>query len=691
MNISATLFFFRRIAYMKPKIGWIMIMFKQIKNKLIITLINYTKHILIFSVAVVVLSACGGGGGGGSSSINDDPYIEPPPPSPTTVFPSQISKPNVTVVNDNGSLIIAESGLSLYTFDNDEINSSSCEGTPDDTDTCAGQWPPLLAGEGAEIDELMTIVTRSEGDMQWAYKGQPLYHWYQDSAQGDIGGDGINNVWHLARPTPLMSANLSGVNSYIGNETILSVSDSSGVLSQMRTDKAGFALYTFDNDPVNDTACAGDCINIWPPLLADTGAMAMPPLSIVEVSNGNMQWVYKGKPLYFFVNDNAAGDVNGDEVNNIWHIATQEPAIQRTTANGRSLSATGMVNVSSLANTVTAMDKDGFSLYVFDNDTMGTSTCIDGCLDIWPAFVANEEDVAIGEFSLISRNDGTKQWAFQDMPLYFFKNDFARGEINGDGLNGIWHLIPPINTVLKQEINTLGATLTLEGAVHTLIRDENTNEFVDSIANKTGIALYTFDNDTAGVSLCEGDCLAAWPPLIADKTDVATAPFSIITRSNGSKQWAINDMALYFFTPDETADDIKGENVNAIWHVARPAPIKVDDHETEGPLLVAHGDVLDSIGKTADELKGLTLYTFDADVKNSGVSVCFDGCAATWPPIYAISPEQAFGDYTIISRAENDTITYQWSYQGLPLYFYIGDSEMGDTTGDYPSWTIARP
>jgi len=656
---------------------------------------NRFKLILISGVVLTALTACGGS----SSSGSDDPYVDPTPdPSPIAKFPSQLAKPSSEVINDNGSLILAESGLSLYTFDNDSMNTSTCEGSADDTSTCAGKWPPLLADDAAIADEMMTIITRSDGDKQWALKGQPLYQWYQDSAQGDINGDNVNNIWHLARPTPLVTENIQDVASYVGNETILSVTYSSSTLSTMRSDKTGFTLYTFDNDPVDDSACIDECINNWPPLLADAGAIASAPLSIVNTSNGNNQWAYKGKALYFFVNDITEGDVNGDDINDVWHIASLEPAIQRTTINGRSLSATGKVNVlmsveqSTTNFMVTLMDKDGFSLYVFDNDSTQTSTCQGQCLVNWPAFVPNEEDVAIGDFTIFGRDDGIKQWAHNGMPLYFFKNDLVRGDVNGDGVIDLWHLIlPSLTTVFTQEVDSLGGVIVPEGEVHVMLRDPDTMEFVDQIVDKSSFALYTFDNDSAGSSSCFDACLDAWPPLLADATDIAQAPFSIIDRDNGMKQWAINDMPLYFFTPDLTADDTNGEDVNSVWHLARPAPIKVDDHMTEGNLLVAHGDVLASQGQTAQDLMGLTLYTFDSDVADSGMSQCFDSCAVTWPPLYASSTEQAFGDFTIISRSENSTTTLQWSYQGLPLYFYVGDNQSGDTNGDYPSWTIARP
>jgi len=653
--------------------------------------------LLFTSIAISSLSACGGGGGSPNKTVEPDP----PAPTPVPTFPSQVVAPASFVVNDNGSLVLAESGLSLYTFDNDSTGLSNCEGSIDDTNTCAGKWPPLLAADGAVATAGMTLLSRSDGQQQWAMNGQALYTWYLDSAQGDIGGDGVNDVWHLARPMPIATTVINNIASYVGFETIATVSSSSDVLTAMRADKSGFTLYTFDKDPVDDSACAGDCINIWPPLLADTGATAMSPLSIMTLSNGNTQWAYKSKPLYFFQNDLAAGDINGDEVKDIWHIATLEPAIQRTTENGRSLSATGITNVlmsidGSESNfEVTAMDKDGFSLYFFDNDAMESSNCNGGCLVNWPAFVPNDEDIAIGDFTIFTRSDGTKQWAHQGMPIYFFKNDMARGEINGDGVIGLWHLITPpvpsIMTSLIEETHVLGASITVQGMVHVMVRDVDSMEFIDTVADKSGFALYTFDNDVSGVSNCFDACLDAWPPLLADENDSATAPFSIITRENGMKQWAINGLALYFFTPDASADDVNGENVNSVWHIARPAPVKVDAHDSEGNLFAAHGDVLASQGKTVEQLKGLTLYTFDSDVADSGISQCFDGCAVTWPPLYATAEDQAFGEFSIISREENDTTTFQWSYQGLPLYFYVGDSQIGDTSGDYPSWTIARP
>lgn len=659
----------------------------KIKSKLKISLV------LLSSIALI--TACGGSS---SSSDDKEPY-DPPPTPPAVNFPSQVAVPSSSVVNDNGSLILAETGLSLYTFDNDAIETSNCNGTAGDTDTCAGVWPPLLAAEGAVATEKMTIIDRENSDKQWAYLGRPLYQFHQDSAQGDVNGDGINSIWHLARPMPLKTADINGIASYVGNQTILTVSDNAAELTSSRIDKDNFTLYTFDNDPLDSSACSGNCINAWPPLLADEGAVIKGLLTLVDVADGNKQWAYKGKPLYFFASDTAAGDINGDGVGNVWHIASKAPALQRTTESGTYLSATGRVNVlnpvgdSTTEFEVTSEDKDGFNLYVFDNDDTEISNCNNACLVDWPAFIPNEEEVAIANYTIFERNDGTKQWAYKGKPVYFFRGDAERGDINGAEIGGVWHLIEAsISTTFKSESNDFGNVVTIQGNVHVLLADDNTGELVDTRVDKSDFALYTFDNDGEGVSNCIAACLNTWPPLLADDAEQAAAPFSIITRGdNGMKQWALNGMPLYFFASDNSADDVNGENIGTVWHVARPAPLRVDEHDTEGNLFVAHGDVLDSQGKTSEQLTGLTLYTFDSDEAGSGASECFDSCAVTWPPLYAAAQDQAYGEYTIITRDENNTTTLQWAYKGLPLYFFMGDSEPGDTNGNYPTWQIARP
>lgn len=85
-------------------------------------------------------------------------------------------------------------GMTLYTFDRDPEGKSVCNGD------CAVRWPPLMAGAGDSARGDYSIITRDDGSRQWAYKGKPLYLWVKDQKPGDTTGDGVNNVWRVAKP-----------------------------------------------------------------------------------------------------------------------------------------------------------------------------------------------------------------------------------------------------------------------------------------------------------------------------------------------------------------------------------------------------------------------------------------------------------------------------------------------------------
>ena len=86
-------------------------------------------------------------------------------------------------------------------------------------------------------------------------------------------------------------------------------------------------------------------------------------------------------------------------------------------------------------------NKDGRSLYTFDKDTAGKSNCSGGCLAAWPAFTVANPALAGGDFSILTRDDGSQQWAFKGMPLYFFAGDAKPGDVNGDKQGGVWHVL----------------------------------------------------------------------------------------------------------------------------------------------------------------------------------------------------------------------------------------------------------
>ncbi|MBB3637442.1 COG4315 family predicted lipoprotein [Variovorax atrisoli] len=87
----------------------------------------------------------------------------------------------------------------------------------------------------------------------------------------------------------------------------------------------------------------------------------------------------------------------------------------------------------------------GMTLYTFDKDTAGSgkSVCNGTCATNWPPFMAAEGDKPAGDFTIVTRDDGKKQWAAKGWPLYYWVKDTKPGDKTGDGVNGAWKTAKP--------------------------------------------------------------------------------------------------------------------------------------------------------------------------------------------------------------------------------------------------------
>lgn len=84
----------------------------------------------------------------------------------------------------------------------------------------------------------------------------------------------------------------------------------------------------------------------------------------------------------------------------------------------------------------------GMTLYVFDKDEAGSgkSVCNGKCAENWPPLAAAAGDKTSGDYSVIARDDGSKQWAWKGKPLYYWIKDQKPGDTTGDGFNNVWHI-----------------------------------------------------------------------------------------------------------------------------------------------------------------------------------------------------------------------------------------------------------
>ncbi|KXG87901.1 COG4315 family predicted lipoprotein [Agrobacterium bohemicum] len=92
-----------------------------------------------------------------------------------------------------GTIMTDAHGMTLYTFDKGTDGASACY------DACAKKWPPLAATKTDKADGDYKPIARKDGTMQWSHEGKPLYLWQMDKKPGDVTGNGVGGVWHIAK------------------------------------------------------------------------------------------------------------------------------------------------------------------------------------------------------------------------------------------------------------------------------------------------------------------------------------------------------------------------------------------------------------------------------------------------------------------------------------------------------------
>jgi predicted lipoprotein with Yx(FWY)xxD motif len=98
-------------------------------------------------------------------------------------------------------------------------------------------------------------------------------------------------------------------------------------------DAKGMTLYTFDKDAAGKSNCNGGCAAAWPPAaVAPDIERASGDFTVITRDDGRLQWAHKGRPLYRFAGDAKAGDVNGDNQGNAWHVITTGRTVRSNSA-----------------------------------------------------------------------------------------------------------------------------------------------------------------------------------------------------------------------------------------------------------------------------------------------------------------------------------------------------------------------
>ena len=225
------------------------------------------------------------------------------------------------------------------------------------------------------------------------------------------------------------------------------------------------------------------------------------------------------------------------------------------------------------------VDSEGMALYLFTNDSPGTSTCYDQCAENWPPFTAEEPltlpDGVPGELTTIERDDGTQQVAYNGWPLYYWVQDEEPGDTTGHGVGDVWYLVEPTEpgaTPIASPAASPEASPV--AAADTTVAVTESDELGEYLVDSEGMTLYLFTQDSEGVSNCAGDCLANWPAFTAEEPltlpEGVEGELTLIERDDGTQQVAYNGWPLYYYVDDQAPGDTTGHHAGDVWYVVAP-------------------------------------------------------------------------------------------------------------------------
>ncbi len=304
------------------------------------------------------------------------------------------------------------------------------------------------------------------------------------------------------------------------------------------------------------------------------------------------------------------------------------------------------------------------------------------CADKWPPFLAAADAKAEGDWSVITRDGGARQWAYQGRPLYTSVKDHRPGEVNGEGSS------------LRDITGWQAAKAPLDFPPGFKL-----------VRRPEGLVLATAEGKPAYVR--RGGRMQRTASGVPEMLQPIAAPgfgsvggkWSIVNSGAGTKQYAFNGEALYVLPDGLTDDDIQGGGwAPAVYRRAAPLPPQIRTRVT-------------TVGNIYTAADGMSLYYFscletdsadfltcndpgDAAVYWSSLCGTPDECSRRWRPYRAAANARPVGEWTIedvadppfqdpagVTSPAGSHKVKAWAYRGKPLYTFVDDDVPGETLG----------
>jgi predicted lipoprotein with Yx(FWY)xxD motif len=312
-------------------------------------------------------------------------------------------------------------------------------------------------------------------------------------------------------------------------------------------------------------------------------------------------------------------------------------------------------------------DETGFVFYTSDEDADGRSHCLGECAQTWIPAWADPAAKPMGSWSVLTGEDGARQWAFRGQPLYTFATDVtqpqyandlklekhAGGEGKGQDING--HHVLEIRP---------DQWMTLPSGFHVQeVRAAPGYVLTDA----KGLPVYTDERDPSVASKHGPD----WTPFAAPGASEAVGDFAVLSRRDGRLQWTYKGKPLYRFSGDLEYGDANGESADADFKLVyalryfMPQGVAILNSRTYGGLLAS----TDGTPLYARDATSSLTVRGDRGIpslgEKIGVAGCDTTCEASWLPLIAPDEARPQGYWTVIRRPDRRK---QWAYYGYGLY-----------------------
>jgi predicted lipoprotein with Yx(FWY)xxD motif len=312
------------------------------------------------------------------------------------------------------------------------------------------------------------------------------------------------------------------------------------------------------------------------------------------------------------------------------------------------------------------------------------------CTALWPPVLAAADAQPVGKWTTVDRKDGTKQWAYDEQPLYISVLDHAPGDVLGGTGRRSGGDSPAIRVPVGPPSKVPPGFA---------VKTTSTGRLLVTAKN---YSVYSYDKDTADKSACDATCARTWIPLLAPETARPQGEWSTIERGAGVRQWTFHKKPLYSYAVDPRTESEEGSDVPG-WHnvyvqqvPTPPASFTVQDTIVGQVLADAHGMTLYVYNCGDDSADQLSCDDPD-DTQVYRLAMCGGGdpakCEQNWPYVRAekgtsstkshlwsvIAIDPKTGHRAAPQQADALSV---WAYRDRPVYTYAGDKKPGDVNGD---------